>query len=319
MAATAPPPRYESEFHDDLLTTWRAQGFPADRTIQDVFGFESYESAPVEWRPPGRKKVVPEDDRDFAAFRKTYDPERRDLLPRGWASLAWEWSRRDRALCISPWDEGILQVLGVEDWPTLRRALVLLCETPGRVEGVMGHYGGHLERLLDRVLEKVRPDFAFFYEPIASNHGPVISAESYRRFAVPALRRVVERLERAGIRYRVLWTSGRVHSLIPVWIEAGVNGLHITQTRGSGISYRDLRREYGAELRLVGGVPWEALADGESAINEALEGVVRPLLEEGGYIPHVDDRIRPQIPFENFLHYRRRLDALVAEIYAAGK
>jgi hypothetical protein len=158
-------------------------------------------------------------------------------------------------------------------------------------------------------------DYAVFYEPIASNHAPVVSPAMYARLALPAMRRVVDCLERHGVAFRFLWTAGEVRPLIPYWLDAGINGLVINQTGTVGISYAALRREFDARLRFFGGIDWRAVARGPAAVDEALDHTVRPLLEQGGYVPYLDDTVRANLPFDAFRYYRQRLDDLIAEVF----
>ncbi len=306
---SCPPPRYEAEFHDDVRKAWKRQ--LGRRSIEDAFQLDREEEVPIQWAPPSDYKSIPDTDTELATFRSLYDSLRPALLPRDWKHRLHDWRHRDYALTASPWDEGLFQILGVRDWPTLQRALALLCENPGRVDTVMDHYTVYLESLIDFVLGQVQADLAWFYEPIASNHAPVISPDWYARFSISSLRRITDRLDHHGIRFRILWTTGRIHDLIPLWLDAGINGLLITQTADSHVSYLDLRRRFGPELLLIGGINTQAILQGPAAIDSVLRDSVQPLLAQGGYIPHLDDRVRPPMPFENYQYYRTRLNALL--------
>ena len=67
-----------------------------------------------------------------------------------------------------------------------------------------------------------------------------------------------------------------------------------------------MRRRYGRHLRLWGGVDKRALAHGPAAIDAELERV-RPLIADGGYIPHTDHSIPPDVSYADFLYYTRRI------------
>lgn len=317
FAHDLPPPRYESEFSEEVIEAWRRRGDLADCTPEKYFRLDRREDLPIEWRRPRYERRVVDSAAEFRRFRRAFDPRRGGKLPRGWRRRVEGWRERDHALWAAPWNEGLLQVVGVSDWGSFARSMLLFRDDPALVEAAMDHYAGYLEALLDRILPAVRPDYALFYEPIASHHAPVISPEDYARFALPALRRVVACLERHGVRYRFVWTSGRVVPLVPLWIEAGVNGLAIRQAAAAGISYLELRSEFDARLRFFGGVDSRAVAAGPEALKRVLARAVRPLLEEGGYVPHLDDTVRAEIPFEGYRCYREKLDALVAEVFGA--
>ncbi|MCL5270315.1 MAG: uroporphyrinogen decarboxylase family protein [bacterium] len=248
-------------------------------------------------------------------FRRGYDPADPVRLPGDWSDRLERWRGRAFALRASPWDEGLLQVIGIGDWSSFSRAVMLMHENPERIEAMVAHYADFLVALLDRVLGEVDVDYAVLYEVIASNRALVIPPAMYARFALPALRRVVACLERHGVATRVVWTTGRVGPLIPLWLDAGVNGMILTQTAASGIDYPGLRREYGRQLGLLGGLDWQTVMRGPAAIDEMLRRVARPLLEQGGYIPHLDDRVRSYMPFENYRYFRRRLNKLIDDIH----
>jgi uroporphyrinogen decarboxylase len=48
------------------------------------------------------------------------------------------------------------------------------------------------------------------------------------------------------------------------------------------------------------------LAHGPAAIDAELVRL-RPLIEEGGYIPHTDHSIPPDVSFDNFRYYMEKL------------
>jgi uroporphyrinogen decarboxylase len=50
----------------------------------------------------------------------------------------------------------------------------------------------------------------------------------------------------------------------------------------------------------------------KDAIRREIEQKVPPLLEDGGYIPLADGRIREDVPFENYVYYRRLLEQVTA-------
>ena len=74
------------------------------------------------------------------------------------------------------------------------------------------------------------------------------------------------------------------------------------------MDYRELRREFGHDLRLIGGVDLDALRLDKESIKREVYEKVPPLLAEGGFIPLADGRIRKVIPLENYLYYRRLLE-----------
>lgn len=310
------PPRFENDFADDTVRLWRAEGRLDSATPEDFFQLDRWDEVQLIWRRNRGEKTVIQSDDEIARFRRLYDPSDPERFPPHWSSLVEQWGVRDYVVSASPWDEGLLQVMGVSDSSSLVHAVTVLCERPEVIEAAMEHYGSFLEALIPKVLASVQIDLALFYEPIASNGSPVISPETYRRFAMAALKRVVGCLDRHGVAYRFMWSGGNVAPLIPLWIEAGINGLALNRPGEAGISYQKLRETYGRALRLIGGIDWRILMGGREAIERELTTVVAPLLEQGGYIPYLDDTVRSYVPFESYAYYRAALNALLDRLYS---
>jgi uroporphyrinogen-III decarboxylase len=168
---------------------------------------------------------------------------------------------------------------------------------------------------LKRVLSRVSVDYASFYEPIASNAGPVISPTMFHQFAIPGYRKVIDVLEKFNVPLRVFCTTGGdLTALLPSLVDAGINGLWISNISNSNMEYAKLRRTFGSDVALIGGVDSTALSRNEAEVRRAVEETVPPLLEGGHYLPCLDDRPRSNIPFALYRFYRR----ILAEIAQKG-
>jgi hypothetical protein len=108
----------------------------------------------------------------------------------------------------------------------------------------------------------------------------------------------------------ILDTHGAVKPILPVVLEAGVNALWIGSARAANIDYVELRKEYGRDLRLIGGLDVRALEKGPAAIEKEILAIAPPLLAQGGYVPMVDERVRSNIPLANYSRYRKLIERL---------
>ena len=97
--------------------------------------------------------------------------------------------------------------------------------------------------------------------------------------------------------------------LIPSLLKWGIDVLWACEVEQSVMNYPALRREFGQDLKLIGGIDLDALREGKAAIRKAVE-LVAPLVDEGGYIPLADGRVRSEVPFENYVYYRELLSKL---------
>jgi uroporphyrinogen decarboxylase len=128
----------------------------------------------------------------------------------------------------------------------------------------------------------------------------LVSPKIVEELMVPRYKRITDALRKHNIDVNLLDCDGRIYELVPLWLKGGINcmfpieALHTDAVK--------LRKEYGKDLLLVGGVDKIELAKGKEATDRELERL-RPLMEDGGYIPTVDHRVPPDVSFENYLYY----------------
>jgi len=188
----------------------------------------------------------------------------------------------------------------------------LLMEDPGFCLDVMRIQGRLAAEMAERVLRDVEIDAALFVEPIADNHGPLISPKMYQELVMVSYEPIFEVLHHHGVEIIIFLSFANPRLLLPVVLEGGFNCLWAYETDIREMDYRDLRREFGRDLRLIGGIDLDALRHDKETIRREMEEKVPALLADGGYIPLVDGRVREDIPFENYVYYRRLLDRLTS-------
>ena len=183
---------------------------------------------------------------------------------------------------------------------------MLFYDDPAFVEEMMDANADLIIAIMSQVLDVTDIDAFGFWEDMAYNHAPLISPEHARRYMLPRYQRVADYLRKRGVPYIGLDSDGQVHPLIPVWLAAGLNFLYPFEVQ-SGMDVLDVRRRYGADLRIWGGIDKRALAHGPAAIDAELARV-RPLFEAGGFIPHTDHSCPPDISYPNYCYYMKRLE-----------
>jgi uroporphyrinogen decarboxylase len=150
-----------------------------------------------------------------------------------------------------------------------------------------------------------------FWEDMCYKTGPLISPEFVKRYMFPRYRRVVDFLHSRGVKWISLDSDGNITSLIPIWLEAGINFIYPFEVQ-AGMDVVKVRKTFGKELRMMGGIDKRAIAEGPSAIDDELKRV-SPVLEEGGYIPAPDHSLPPDVSFNNYCYYMEKLKKLVEE------
>lgn len=301
-------PFFDLEPHDSTLEIWWKQGLPRGTAVAEEFGLEIHEPVGLEIRSAPFYEMAPDLLESPDAFARHYDPDDPDRLPEDFEERCARVRRQGRVLYINATGGGLLQMLGVGDWDSLVAACDALVNRPAYVESLIERTIDFHCLLLERVLAKVHVDYAAFYEPIASNAGPVVGPEMFERFSMPGYRRVIDLLLRYDVPLRILCTTGGDLSLLLLpLLDAGINGLWISNITSAGMEYRNLRRQYGSDIALIGGVDATSLLRGDEAVRQAVQETVPPLLDAGRYLPCLSDRPRDNTPFAMYALYRELL------------
>ena len=87
-------------------------------------------------------------------------------------------------------------------------------------------------------------DHVTWWEDMAYKAGPLVSPRHPRRLMLPAYRRVNEYLRSLGIDMISVDSDGDISSLIPVWLDAGLNGVYPLEV-AAGMDVAALRACYG--------------------------------------------------------------------------
>jgi hypothetical protein len=187
----------------------------------------------------------------------------------------------------------------------IERLCTLFYDDPAFLEEMMDANADFIIAIMTQILETVTIDAFAFWEDMAYKTGPLISPSLVQRYMLPRYRKVVDFLSSRGVSFIGLDSDGMIDPLIPIWLDAGLNFLYPFEVQ-AGMDVLAVRKRYGRQLRIWGGVDKRALARGPQAI-EAELARLKPLLDEGGYIPHPDHSIPPDVSFENYCYYMRQL------------
>jgi uroporphyrinogen-III decarboxylase len=186
--------------------------------------------------------------------------------------------------------------------------LALMTERPW-VEEMMDHLTHLTLSLIERALPGLQVDLAWWWEDMCYNRGPLISPRLFREMLVPRYRQITTALRHHAIAINVLDCDGRIHDLVPGWLDAGINCMFPLE-----VAHTDafkLREEFGDRVLLLGGVDKLALIAGKESIDREIERLV-PLVAQGHYVPCLDHRVPADVTLENYLYYLRRKEMLLA-------
>jgi uroporphyrinogen decarboxylase len=191
----------------------------------------------------------------------------------------------------------------------VERLCMLFYDDPAFVEEMMDATADFIIAMMGRILDLTDIDVYGFWEDMAFKTGPLLGPDLARRYMLPRYRRVVEFVRSRGVEWISLDSDGDISALIPVWLDAGINILYPFEVQ-AGMDVLAVRRQYGRDLRMWGGIDKRALARGPAEIDAELRRV-RPLVEEGGYVPGLDHSMPPDVSFTNYCYYMENLPSIL--------
>jgi uroporphyrinogen decarboxylase len=180
--------------------------------------------------------------------------------------------------------------------------LYMFYDDPALVEDMMDSMLDLTLGVIDRALPDLRVDQANFWEDMCYKSGPLISPDMFKKYMVPRYRRVTDALREHDVDIIFVDSDGNIEKLLPLWMEAGVNMIWPLEI-AAGNDPVALRKEYGKDLILGGGIDKMALIGSEKDIEKEVMSKVPYLLEQGGYFPSVDHFVPPDVSLENYQYY----------------
>ncbi|MEJ2052335.1 MAG: uroporphyrinogen decarboxylase family protein, partial [Calditrichaceae bacterium] len=290
-------PYFEEGIRNDVIKAWRKQGLSRKTKISDLFQTDHFNE--IDLDPFSDLNNLPESPEDLSGFKVHLNKSVLPQFQKNWRKIQSTVDKNDEVIFLKV-HRGFFLSMGVYKWERFMEVISLLIEKPDFVKDLLLIQGEFIAGLLESVLQDIRVDAVIFSEPIGGNEGPLISPDMYDRYVLSGYDPILEIIREHNINIVILRTYANIRLLMPPVLKHGFNCLWACETNSPAMEYRDIRKEFGRYLRLIGGIDLDALRHGKEEIRRELEQKIPPLLTDGGYIPIADGRIRADIPFENY-------------------
>jgi hypothetical protein len=302
------PPLFPEGIREEVLLSWRTQGLPEGVDLDDLFFYDPFEQLDpdiypnpeiVNWSNP--QKLLP-------LLRQRLDPEDPRRLPDDWSELVKGYRDRQYPLLLRI-HQGLFLSLGIEDWRSFAPAILRLVDQPDFVGEILAIQADFAARLAENILRQVDLDGVIFSEPIAGNHGALISAGMYRAFALQSFTPIFDVLGDYQVP-AIIWRSyANPANLLPEVVKYPFNVLWLCETPPGALTPAQVRQLVGSNLTLIGGIDSDVLRQDARAIQQAV-AAVQPFVEEGRFITLADGRVREDVPYPNYVFYRQELQKM---------
>jgi uroporphyrinogen decarboxylase len=237
-----------------------------------------------------------------ATLREVHDypwPDPAWMDPSGIKAEVGQWGGQ-YAVLGGDWSPFWHDAIDLLDWDDL---FYKMYDEPEIVDAVMTHvvdyYVGVSQRIFDAAGEVI--DIFFIGNDFGTQIGPMIGQDLFRRFILPHLKRLIDLGHDYGLKV-MMHCCGGFAPLIPLKIEAGLDGLQALQPTARDMEPAKLKAEFGGKMVFNGCI------DTQNVLIEGTPELVRAKTREtleimkpgGGYIASPShDYLLPETPVEN--------------------
>ena len=227
-------------------------------------------------------------------------------FPPHWPRLLSKYRSRDYPLALGGYPQGyfgtLAHLMGYE------HLFYNYNDEPALIHDIQKTFTDVWIAVYEEVLAQTDVDLFVIWEDISAGTGSMVAPATMREFMLPYYKRLTGFLTAHGVKTIFVDTDGECTDLIPLFLEAGVTGLYPMEA-SCGVDIVKVRKMY-PRLQLMGGIPKSEIVKGPARIEEILEPV-KAVLATGGYVPFGDHFIPPEVHWNEFSYYRRRLNELI--------
>lgn len=321
------------ETRQATMDEWVKQGHPEGVRTCELLGYDWFDGIPLataHW-PQFERRVVEERDGHVTYFDEEgalrmegVDAQGSGFVTRKWLKFPVE-SRNDFLAMTSrynPEDESrrrpafagavagshtsvrpvMFTVQGfywtLRQWMGFEGLSLAFHDQPDLVDEMLEFVFDYNLRLMRAHIREARVDVLMINEDMAYKTASMVSPALAREKLVPRWRALAQEARSLGARWVFVDSDGHISELIPLWMEAGIDG-----TSPVEIAAEQDILQYGAQypaFRFFGGLDKRCLIYEESDVEREVLRKAEKLYGRGGWIPAVDHAVPANAKFENF-------------------
>ena len=177
---------------------------------------------------------------------------------------------------------------------------MMFYDQPDLVHEMMDYWTWFLMELLEEPLSHIRVDHIILNEDMAFKGQSMISPAHMREFMLPRYERLYAFLKEKGVAVVDMDSDGYNGQIIPVMYPTSIDGIQPIEI-AAGNDPEVFLQEY-PDIFIQGGIDKRELRFSKEQARVEVAKRYRTAREYGGYIPHVDHGVPPDIPLRTFLY-----------------
>lgn len=237
------------------------------------------------------------DRESYAPFKERLKPLSDGRIPVDLIDVAEKTRNRNYVLSVmSGSTAGYLRdLMGFEGFAT---AIYL---QPDLIDEILQDFERLYCALAHTLASRLSIDCIVWWEDIAFKTGPIVPPEFFYNKCGSVYKSVMEIYRsKAGVKHSWVDCDGDNRLLVPTWTDNGVDIVFPLEVN-AGVHPEELRKQYDG-VRMMGGFDKTVLLSGKDAIKKELRRL-KPIVDEGGFIPHVDHRVQADVSLQTYLYY----------------
>lgn len=330
-------------FEKTAIDRWTSEGLTLETTIESAVGMDKFSKVPIRLTPNPRfeHKVLYEDhesiietDTTYGATVKklkiapsmyygyidhqvkTFDDWKRikyryegtveSRLPKDFSDIVKRLnnSKSPVLLEIFPYFFRLgFYLMGMENF------MLAFYDQPELIHDMFSFWNNFVIKMIKPYISKVNIDCFVLLEDSAYNNGPHLSLDIFKEFWLPYQDVLVKEIQKQEVENICFWTAGDIDILLPLLMDHGINCIWPIERCSPNMDPKLIRKKYGKQLRMHGGIPKSCLVDGPDAIDKEITRLI-PLIKEGGFIPALDDMVSPEVSLKNYQYYINKLSSI---------
>ncbi len=156
---------------------------------------------------------------DWERMKVRYNPDEPGRFPEDFADRCRRLRERDY-VCTVAFPGPFWQM---REWLGFEGLCTMFMDDPDLVREMAEFWGEFVSRTMAPLLEAGVVDHLHISEDMAYKEKPMVSPAMAREFLAPCWRRWAGEAKAAGVPVIDMDSDGKIHQLIPVWIESGIN------------------------------------------------------------------------------------------------
>lgn len=195
----------------------------------------------------------------------------------------------------------------IQRYVGMEQLLISIAEDPNWVKDMFKANAALIKEMFENMIERgYKFDGVFLINDLGYKNSLLYSPHHYKELLFEYDKSLCDYFHSNGMK-TFLHSCGRVESLIPYFIEAGIDCLHPLEVK-AGMDLIKLKKEYGDDISFFGGIDTRLYSNPDfTLIEEEIKSKFAVAKKGGGYIYHSDH----SIPHDVSLHQYKKILNLI--------